>query len=70
MEMTIIIKAFLIGVSLLVGLATSMGIVKWKNDHPVEEAVEEAIEKYTGIDIDLTPATSEKDIPEKKAQKE
>ena len=32
----------------------------WQDDNPVEEAVESAIQKTTGADIDLTPASPEK----------
>jgi hypothetical protein len=32
----------------------------YKDDNVVEEAVEKVIEKETGIDVDLTPASPEK----------
>lgn len=32
----------------------------WQDDNPVEEAVESAIQKTTGADIDLTPNSPEK----------
>lgn len=40
-----------------------------KDDNPVEEAVEQAIENATGADIDLTPDSSEDDtLPCERAQ--
>ncbi len=41
-----------------------LGVIKkfipnYKDDNPVEEAVEKVIEEKTGIDVDLTPSSPE-----------
>jgi hypothetical protein len=37
----------------------SLGIIKYIDDNKIEEAVEETIKDYTGIDIDITPESVE-----------
>ena len=53
-----IILGIVVGISFLVGTISHrfMG----KKDNVIEEISEMVIEKTTGIDIDLTPFTSEK----------
>ena len=55
----IIWKTLLIVGSMIIGLAGSLGIVKWKNDNKLEQAWEEYIEDATGIEIDLSPIDEE-----------
>ena len=50
---------------LIVFLIAIVSVIKrcwsgYEADNPVEEAVEEVIKEKTGIDIDLTPGSSEK----------
>ena len=54
------VKAAVIAVSAVVGVA-SVYVFKLKPDNPVEEVCEKAIEKETGLDIDLTPGSPETD---------
>jgi hypothetical protein len=44
-------------ISLIIGFGS---IFLLGNDNPIEEIAEKVIEKETGIDIDLTPASPEK----------
>lgn len=47
----------------LAACAIGCGVYKWSSypqDNIVEEIAEEVLEHYTGIDIDVTPATPEK----------
>jgi ABC-type uncharacterized transport system fused permease/ATPase subunit len=49
-------KSILIVGSMIVALASSIGIIKWKNpDNRLEQAVEEFVEDHTGLQIDLSP---------------
>jgi hypothetical protein len=45
---------------LIIAMIALCGCCCWQDDNPVEEAVESAIQKATGADIDLTPASPEK----------
>lgn len=56
--MIIWIKAAIIGISALVGIA-SVYIFKMKHDNAIEETTEAVIKKETGVDIDLTPTSIE-----------
>lgn len=60
MDVSFLWKALLIVGSIAAALATSVGLLKWKDDNQVEEAVEMFVESQTGVDFDLTPASSEK----------
>ena len=44
-------------VALLAGCvaAVSFGLIKYIDDNKIEEAVEETIKDYSGVDIDITP---------------
>ena len=45
---------------IVVALAAGYASSRWLgDDNPVEEAAESVIEEQTGLDIDLTPNTSE-----------
>lgn len=59
MDISLIIKACIVGSALLTGLASTF-IFKLKNDNPVEQIAEEVIKDETGITIDLTPEEKEK----------
>lgn len=46
---------------IVVALAAGYASSRWLgDDNPVEEAAESVIEEQTGLDIDLTPNTSER----------
>ena len=54
--MDMIWKSLLVIGSVLIALASSVGIIKWKNpDNNLEQAVERFVESHTGFDIDLSP---------------
>ena len=40
---------------------TSCGVIRWYYipDNPIEESLEDKIEEYTGLDLDLSPTTQE-----------
>lgn len=59
MDMSLVWKAIVVAVGLTIGILTSVGLLKWKDDNPIEEIVEEGIKQYTGVDLDLTPASPE-----------
>ena len=52
---SIIWKSILVVGSMLVALAGSLGIVKWKHDNNLEQAIERYVEEQTGFEIDLSP---------------
>lgn len=43
----------------IAGLSQCTFIKKYPQDNPVEEWVEDIIEKKTGLDLDLSPGTAE-----------
>jgi len=50
-------------VSLIIAFGGISAVNKYfslKDDHPIEELVEDAIEAGTGVEIDLTPESPEK----------
>jgi hypothetical protein len=55
---TIWIKALIVAGSLFVGL-TSVYLLKMKPDNPIEEVCEKIVKDETGLDLDLTPTSSE-----------
>ena len=56
--MTMIIKAALVGIAVVLGIAS--GFLFKKDDNVVEEYCEEIVKEETGIDVDLTPGSPEK----------
>lgn len=58
MDISLIVKACIVGAALLTGLASTF-IFKLKNDNAVEQIAEEVIKDETGITIDLTPENKE-----------
>lgn len=48
-------KSIIIIGSMLIALAGSLGIVKWKHDNAVEQLAEQFVESETGWKVDLTP---------------
>ena len=54
----LIIIAILAGAAILSAVATK--VLNLEDDNPIEQNVEDVIESYTGIDIDLTPSSPEK----------
>lgn len=59
----VIWKSLLVIGSMLVALAGSLGIIKWKHpDSPLEQAVERYIETQTGFDIDLSPSIDDDEV--------
>lgn len=63
----LIVSTVIVGTSILIGIGYKK-LFKVKDDHPVEEMCEKIIKERTGIDIDFTPSSKEKD--DKKKQKE
>jgi hypothetical protein len=59
MDSSVFYKVLLIILSLAAAAATSVGLLKWKDDNPVEELVERYVEHETGVDIDITPNSPE-----------
>ena len=59
---TIWIKALIVAGSLFVG-ACSVYLLKMKPDNIVEEVCEKVIEDQTGLDLDLSPSSSEIKTP-------
>lgn len=55
-----VLKYTIIPIALLIGAAIYRKFPNIKQDNPVEEFVEEMIERKTGIDIDLSPGSKEK----------
>jgi len=49
-------RYFIVAAAIIVGLLSAYF---WYQDNPVEEVSEKVIEEQTGIDIDLSPQTSE-----------
>jgi hypothetical protein len=49
-------RYFIIASAIIIGLLSAYF---WYQDNPVEEVSEKVIEEQTGIDIDLSPQTSE-----------
>jgi len=56
---TKLIASVIVGISMLIGVVSSKFI--GKKDNIVEEVAEQIIEEVTGMDIDLSPGTPEKD---------
>ena len=54
------LKIVLIGGSILAAAGLKYAFPQIKDDNPIEEVVEELIEKQTGIDVDITPLSPEK----------
>lgn len=52
--------AFIIGMIILWG-SIKLYYPAYKDDNPIEEAVEEVIKEETGIVVDLTPESKEKE---------
>lgn len=48
-----------IAILALIAITSSCGIVKYQEDNPLEEAVEDAIKEQTGMDVDLSPRSPE-----------
>lgn len=55
MDVNIFWKYLLIIGSMLVALASSVGLIKWQHDNQIEQMAEKFIESQTGWDIDLSP---------------
>lgn len=55
-------KYFIVIAAIIIGLLSSRFLFQ---DNPIEETSEEIIKKETGVDIDLTPATSEEESQNK-----
>jgi len=55
MDGSLIWKMILVAGSVIVAMAGSLGIVKWKHDNKIEEALEDIIETQIDISIDLSP---------------
>jgi hypothetical protein len=49
----LIIIAILAGAAILSAVATK--VFKLEDDNPIEQSIEDMVESYTGIDIDLSP---------------
>lgn len=60
MEPTLIYKMLIVSASLIVGVGS--WVFFKKEDNPVEELAEEIIKQETGLDIDLSPQSPEKDV--------
>lgn len=56
-DLSIIFIGSIVGVCVLVGIVSQCFL---KPDNPIEEAAEEVIKAETGLDIDLSPSTPEK----------
>lgn len=61
MDIWLIIKYALIPLSLLATYGIKRVFTSYKDDNPIEEIAEKAIEEETGISIDLTPESEEED---------
>jgi|LakMenEpi03Aug12_release.lakeMendotaPanAssembly.Ray.scaffolds.fasta_scaffold06999_22 hypothetical protein len=60
LELSLIAKIVLVG-SLIGGVAVYKSRTPtYKDDNPVEEAIEMVLHKTTGLDVDLTPESPEK----------
>lgn len=55
-------KYFIVLAAIIIGLLSAYF---WYSDNPVEEISEEIIEKQTGVKVDLTPQTPEKESEDK-----
>lgn len=55
-------RYFIIAAAIIIGLLSAYF---WYQDNPVEEISEEVIEEQTGINIDLSPETPEKESEDK-----
>ncbi|WPX99505.1 hypothetical protein Megpolyxen_01396 [Candidatus Megaera polyxenophila] len=55
-------KHFVVLAAIIIGLLSAYF---WYQDNPVEEISEEVIEEQTGINIDLSPETPEKESEDK-----
>lgn len=56
MDITLAIKAAVVGSLIVAGLAYNY-VFKQQPDNPVEQAIESVIQQQTGISIDLSPDT-------------
>jgi len=54
-------KGCLIAGALLIAAASSLGILKWKHDNPIEETAEMIVYRETGLNIDLSPSDPDPD---------
>ena len=59
---TVWIKALIVAGSLFVGVC-SVYLLKMKPDNQVEEVCEKIVKEETGLDLDLTPGSSENKTP-------
>lgn len=54
-------------ISVIVAIAATIGCLSYYvggPDNPVEEACEDVIKHITGVDVDLSPSTPEKEKPQ------
>lgn len=58
--MTGYLRMILIAVMAIIAGLGSVYVLNMKHDNKIEEKMEEVIEKQTGLDIDLTPSSTEK----------
>ncbi len=62
MDLTFFMKVIIVICAALVGVGSVfVGKYKGQQDNPVEEKAEEIIKEKTGVDIDLTPSSKEKE---------
>lgn len=59
MDISLAVKAALVGAA-LTAAAVAHYVFKAKDDNIVEELAEVVIEKQTGVNVDLSPASKEK----------
>jgi len=63
---SMLMKIVVIVGSLILGIG-SVYVFKMPKDNPVEEIAEEVIKSQTGVDVDLTPSSTEKETPADKS---
>ena len=62
MDISLLLKIIIVAGACIIGVGSVfIGKYKGQQDNPIEEKAEEVIKDQTGVDIDLTPSSKEKD---------
>jgi len=67
MNSSLLLKVAIVLGAVIIGIISTY-VFKLKKDNPAEEIAEEVIKQETGIDIDLSPESSEKSQPSEKKE--
>jgi len=61
MNFDILWKSIIVIGSLILGLASSVGLIKWRHDNAIEERFERFVQDETGFRIDISPSDPDPD---------